>query len=112
MILFKPEHVAPILAGTKTQTRRIGKRRWKVGAIHACYTRPPFAKGGADPFCRVRITDVGAQPLLLMTPQDAVAEGYRTLAEYRDVFCDIYGEEAYRRYTYHPLWVVCFEVVS
>ena len=34
MILFRPQHVGPILDGRKTQTRRLGKRRWREGAIH------------------------------------------------------------------------------
>lgn len=76
MILFREEHVAPILTGTKTQTRRLGRRRWNIGAIHACYTRPPFAKGGAEPFCRVRILDVRGQLLTSISPADALAEGY------------------------------------
>lgn len=33
MILFKPEHVEPIRKREKTQTRRRGKCRWKVGSI-------------------------------------------------------------------------------
>ena len=75
MILFKPEHVAPILAGTKTQTRRLGERRWNVGAVHKCYTKPPFAKGGAEPFCRVRVLDVHTDILADISESDARAEG-------------------------------------
>ena len=50
MILFQEEHVQPILDGHKTQTRRLGKKRWNVGAVHQCklnYLRgaPPDTAG-------------------------------------------------------------------
>lgn len=92
MILFKPEHVAPILSGRKTQTRRGGKRRWNVGSVHACYTRPPFAKGGSEPFCRVRILDVRRSvPIASMSDEDVYAEGYDTWRDFWAVWCRING---------------------
>ena len=89
MILFRPEHVAPILEGRKVQTRRLGKRRWKVGAVHACYTRPPYAKGGAEPFCRVRILGVHQERLLDIVSADARAEGYSSTTRFLTAFCRI-----------------------
>jgi hypothetical protein len=92
MILFKPEHVPMILSGRKTQTRREGKRRWNVGAVHACYTRPPFAKGGAEPFCRVRIIDVRrSHPLASMSAEAVYAEGYDSWEDFWSVWCEING---------------------
>lgn len=38
MILFKEIFREPILDGTKTETRRLGKRRWKVGSVHIATT--------------------------------------------------------------------------
>lgn len=108
MLLFKPEHVDMILAGQKTQTRRLGKKRWKVGGVHACYTRPPFAKGGAEPFCRVRIVKVQAELLWSITAEDAQREGYESAGQFTDAFWAInrrlWDEDP------NPLvWVVTFE---
>jgi len=89
MILFRPEHVAPILAGHKTQTRRLGKRRWRVGAVHGCYTRPPYAKGGAEPFGWVLILDVRRERLCDISVADVVAEGYANTFGFFKAFCRI-----------------------
>lgn len=87
MILFKPEHVAPILSGDKTQTRRLGKRRWKVGSYHQCKTR----LFGGEPFARVAILHVWQQPLQAITEEDVRAEGYATKQDFLDAFCRISG---------------------
>jgi len=108
VILFKPEHVAPILAGEKTQTRRLGKKRWNVGAVHACYTRPPFAKGGAEPFCRVRITGVYAQLLSDISTWEAQAEGYDNVGAFIDAWERINGKNCWSPLL--AVWVVIFEV--
>lgn len=109
MILFRPEHVEMILSGRKTQTRRLGKRRWKVGGVHACYTRPPFAKGGAEPFARVHILGVRQELLAEISDDDIHAEGYDSFPEYLKVLCDINGGGMS---TTALLWVVNFEVVQ
>lgn len=111
MILFRPEFVAPVLFGAKTQTRRLGKRSWNVGSVHACYTRPPFARGGAEPFCRVRITAVRRELLFSVSAEDALAEGYQDRQAFIDDFrrvndCHVTGP------VFNPLvWVVQFETV-
>ncbi len=108
MILFIPEHAGPILAGVKTQTRRLGKKRWREGAIHGCYTRPPFARGGAKPFCWVRIVRVRRQRLEEINEASARAEGYESVEKYREAWCRIYGAWYGGEY----VWVVDFELVS
>ena len=110
MILFKPEHVEPILTGYKTQTRRLGKKRWNVGSVHACYTRPPFAKGGAEPFCRVLIKGVHTQILGSMTNWDARAEGYDNVGAFIDAWERINGKNCWAPRL--SVWVVAFELVQ
>lgn len=107
MILFKPEHVPLIISGAKTQTRRLGKCRWKVGSVHKCYTRPPFTRGGAEPFAAVRILAVRQEPLKSICTADALAEGYGGVGEFISAFYCINRRTA----GLNPLvWVVTFEV--
>ncbi|HEY5472464.1 MAG TPA: hypothetical protein VIK32_04645 [Candidatus Limnocylindrales bacterium] len=106
MILFKPEHIAPILAKTKTQTRRLGKKRWNVGAVHQCQTRM-FDNGSV--FAYVRILDVWQERLRSISHDDAVAEGYTGIGTYLYAFYEInrMATDA------DPLvWVVEFEAAA
>ena len=52
-MLFKPEHVQPILEGEKTQTRRAWKR-WpvKVGGVYQCQTK---LYDNSSVFARIRV---------------------------------------------------------
>jgi hypothetical protein len=104
MILFKPEHVPMILDGTKTQTRRKGKRRWKVGSIHQAKTN--FKKDST--FAHLLVLAVGEEPLGAITEADAKAEGYNSIAEYQEVFVKIYGQWAPEEMVH----VIDFEVTS
>jgi hypothetical protein len=110
MILFKPEHVAPILAGAKTQTRRLGRRRWREGSVHGCYTRPPFARGGAEPFCKVRILKVRRESLSRITTADAHAEGYQDTLAFMVAFYRI--NPKVDPHADLDVWVVTFELVE
>jgi len=86
MLLFKPEHVEPILAGTKTQTRRIWKRKHaNVGAVHLAKTKM-LSK---EYFAKLEILDVYQEDLLDISDEDAKAEGYLSRDEYLVAFCRI-----------------------
>lgn len=89
MILFRQEHVDPILLRQKTQTRRLGKPRWRVGSIRGCYVRSPRA--GGQPFARVRITGVRQEVLGHISHEDAIREGYECVADYLVAFERING---------------------
>ena len=88
-ILFKAEHVPMILAGDKTQTRRLGKRRWTPGT-------PQWGKTGFtvdSRFAYLMIEAVRTKGRLGdMSSEDVRAEGYDNREEYFAVFKRIYGE--------------------
>ncbi len=104
MILFKKEHVPMILSGRKTQTRRMGKKRWNVGAIHQVKTG--FKKD--DQFGSVRILNVREEQLKHITEESARAEGYDSVSDYMDIFMKIYGSWTPDQW----VWVVDFKVIS
>jgi len=111
MILFKPEHVDPILRGEKIQTRRTGKCRWRPGSIHECRTEM-FGK----PFAKVRILSVRQEPLGAITEDDAMREGYGSVEEYLEAFFRIYEKKLKGMRLVDigrmPVWVIDFEVVG
>jgi len=115
MILFKPEHREMVLSGRKTETRRRGEKRWNVGAIHACYTKPPFARGGAEPFAKVRILSVEPTTLVDTSPEAAFREGYGDVASFVSAYCrinriDTGDNLAFGEALYEPIWAIRFEV--
>ena len=102
-MLFKPRFIEPILSGQKTQTRRKGKKRWNVGAIHQCRT----SRFG-EPFAHVKILDVRRERLGKISPADAHAEGFKDNFAFWDAWAEIHGgmngsEE---------VWVVEFEAMK
>ena len=105
MILFKQYHVPLILSGRKTQTRRLGKKRWTVGKVYQAKTSYM-----AKPFAYLKLTDLRYEPLEPMSEADAHAEGYNKLQSYLQAFKEIYKyplDEA------NPLvWVLDFELAS
>lgn len=104
MILFKPEHVTPILSGRKTQTRRTGRLRWKVGAIRQAKT----GYSRESEFAKIRVTAIRQEPLGAISHEDAIREGYESIEKYKEVFRRIYGywnDEL-------EVWVIDFERVE
>lgn len=107
MILFKPEHVAPILAGTKTQTRRIWERkRANVGSVHLAKTQM-ISK---EYFAKLEILAVYLEPIMVISEEDALAEGYPTKHDYLDAFCRI-NKRTFDSLENMVVWVVKFKVV-
>lgn len=71
MLLFKPEHVMPILDGVKTETRRVWKKaRVRVGSVQQAKTELFGA-----PFALLKILDVHREAFQCLTEEDARAEG-------------------------------------
>ena len=111
MILFRPEHVEPILSGTKTQTRRIWKKpRAKVGSIHLAKTKM-LSK---DYFARLRILAVYRETLGEISDEDARSEGYADRESYLAAFFRINRivPADHRVWLGWPVDVVRFEVVK
>jgi hypothetical protein len=118
MLLFKPQHVEPILNGTKWQTRRIwGRPRAKEGSIHLAKTKM-LSK---EYFAKIFINRVFRQKLRDMTEEDALAEGYPSREAYYDAFCRInkltgtktgYGLLCPENFLDMEVWVVHFKVIK
>lgn len=109
MITFSHFLVEDILSGRKTQTRRLGKKRWNVGSIHKV-TRDRFNPKAI--FGKVRILDVRQERIGDITEEDARAEGF----DDRKTFLRIFHGLNHRRlpalgWEDELVWVICFEVV-
>jgi len=103
LMIFKPSHIDLILCGKKTATRRNCSRCPKVGTVHKLQTKF-YTK---EYFGKIKIIDVYSQKLGEMTTEDAIAEGYPSIEEYKEVFAEIYG-------VWNPnleVKVITFEVV-
>ena len=112
MILFKEAHVAPILSGRKTQTRRLWKQpRVKVDNVYQARTR---MLDKSSTFALLRVKQVRTMwKFDDITPEDAWAEGYDSVGEFLAAF------RAINRWTWNqvsvgddPITVVEFEVVK
>ena len=107
MILFKPEHVKPIIDGRKTQTRRLGKQRWNVGAFHQARTR---MMDKASTFAVLEIGAVEIEELHSISPYAAWAEGYESVGDFMRVWERINGTGSWAQ---NPMvYVVCFRVAE
>lgn len=88
MLLFKQEHIEPILTGEKTQTRRIWKKpRAKIGSVHLAKTKM-LSK---EYFAKLKILDVIQERLGDITEADAQAEGGYTVDTFIKVWVSING---------------------
>jgi hypothetical protein len=79
-VLFKPEHVEPILSGRITQIRKNwGKPMAKVGSIHKAKTAL-FSK---ENFASIRITGLRKERLGDISHEDIYKEGYDDLESFK-----------------------------
>lgn len=137
-MLFKPELATKVLAGEKTQTRRIKKEgerllasilgvkmvldyrartKWQVGKTYAVQTGR-----GKPGIGRLRLLDIRAQQLKYISPQEAFDEGIRleaspeeTPEEFREAFFrlwDSISPPGLRLENDPEVWVLVFEVVN
>jgi hypothetical protein len=105
MLLFKQEHVEPILTGKKTQTRRGWKKpRAKIGSVHLAKTKM-LSK---EYFAKLEILDVKQERLGNITEADAQAEGGYTVDTFQQVWMLINGSWEPDKIVY----VVAFERVE
>ncbi len=87
-MLFKPEHVEPILSGRMTQIRKLwDKPMAKVGSIHKAKT----ALFSRDYFASIIITGLKREKLGAITIEDAMREGYDDLVSYKEGWKKING---------------------
>ena len=110
MIIFRQRFIAPILAGRKTQTRRLWKKaRVRIGGIYEGRT---YRAG--KPFVRLHVLDVERERLGNISEEDAVREGYETSAEFLKDFFAMH-EGKFRPgvdWLDHQVWVMSFEVLK
>ncbi len=87
-MIFGPDMVWKVKAGSKTQTRRKirGDCRYKPGRAYAIQTGR-----GKPATAHITITSVEEQELGAITLREAKAEGFRTRAEFEDYWKGLYG---------------------
>lgn len=103
-MIFQGPHITLIEQGLKTQTRRLGKKRWIEGHVYPV-KRDYYSK----PSCHVRVLKVFEDRLGNMTAEDAKAEGYSSLDSYKAVWERIWKQP------WNPdtlVWVIEFRLVQ
>lgn len=106
MMLFKPEHIEMIVAGTKTETRRMWKDlpRCHVESVHQV-KRLIFTK---DHFGYIFIWRIQRDHLNDITEEGAKKEGGYTREEYLNLFHRIYPKAGDNP----EVWVVSFKYIG
>ncbi len=106
-MLFRPDMVEKILAGEKTQTRRVWKKAHvKVGNTYAI--KKHYYQKNVDAPGFIRITGLRVEPLIEITNMDAKKEGFQSLREFVDVWTELHGEPEW----HNDVWVIDFELVD
>jgi len=104
MMLFTGHSKSLILAGKKTQTRRVWDRpRVRIGGVYQCRTEL-FGK----PFAHIKVLAVDQVRLGDITEEDARAEGAESVEDFIEAWLNIHR-------VWNPNWMVWrvkFEVVK
>lgn len=109
MFLFQKEHVAPILEGTKTQTRRAWKKQRALpGKTHLAKTKM-LSK---EYFARLLVNKVYQQRLGDISEEDAKAEGYPSRADYLDAFARINKQPTGDSFLDQTVYVIEFQLIE
>jgi len=89
-VTFSPEHVAMILAGRKTETRRLGMTppRYRVGHVYA--VQPGRGRAAVG---HIRILDLDRQMVREVSNLQARAEGYDSVFEFWSALNTVNGRE-------------------
>ena len=90
-MLFKPEFVAPILAGRQTQTRRFWPDEHPMVRVGGTYWAQTRLFKPSSRFARIKVVALDWVPLDPVSPEDAWAEGYDSVAACQEVFQRING---------------------
>lgn len=106
MLLFTRDNVAKIIKGTKTETRRVGQRRWREEARHQIKAAESGIFG--EPLGLVEILKVEREALGAITDDGAKREGYRNRAQFFDAWRRLHGS----LHLEGLVWVVRFRCVS
>ena len=86
-MLFKSEHIKPILAGRKTQTRRLWKRPMvKVGGLY--WAQTALFKSETR-FAQLKVLRLWQEQLGDISETDSKAEGYASKRDYCIAFQEI-----------------------
>lgn len=103
-MIFRPELVDRILAGAKTQTRRVVRPdrpcRYRPGRTYA--VQPGRTRRGV---ARIRITAVRAERLSRITAADARAEGFDSIPAFFEYWDHLHGPSSNRPI---DVWVISF----
>lgn len=122
-MIFKPELAQKSKNGSKTQTRRLvksGERlfidpdgrkavltergvKWQIGKTYAI--QPGRTKTAIG---RFTLLDIRRERVREISEQDAIAEGFGSIAEFFEVFESINGKAALDK----EVWVLTFEVIE
>lgn len=97
-------HQAQYLENPRIGRYGIWHTKWRVGGIYA--VQPGRGKPGVG---RIQLNHIGeVERAGDLTEADALAEGFASVEEFREVYAKMHGEQALEE----PCWVLHFERVS